>query len=109
MNLKFLIAIIFTILPLAANAVVGIGGVAENILSPVSVASGFVSTACIIVGVACLFASVIKYFEHRKSPLYVPISTVIWLVIIGLALVALPFAYLITENGIPYTLIKWRR
>lgn len=79
------------------------GKVAENITEPMEVVSGFVSVGCLIVGVSCLFACVVKYFEHRRNPLYVPFSTVAWLLIIGLLLLILPFAYIITENGIPFT------
>lgn len=82
-----------------------LGAVAQNITEPIEIVSAFVSVACLIVGVACLFACVVKYFEHRRSPLAVPISTVIWLLIIGLLLLALPFAYIITENGIPFSVL----
>jgi hypothetical protein len=80
-----------------------VGKVAENITEPIEVVSGFVSVGCLLVGVSCLFAAIVKYFEHRKSPLAVPMSTVVWLVIIGLVLLILPFAYMITENGIPFS------
>ncbi len=82
---------------------VGIGAVAGNITEPIEVVSGFVSIGCLMVGAACLFATVVKYFEHRRSPTRVTISTVIWLFIIGLLLLILPFAYMITENGIPFS------
>jgi RsiW-degrading membrane proteinase PrsW (M82 family) len=86
----------------AANEL-SLGRVADNITEPIQVVSAFVSVGCLIVGVACLFATVVKYFEHRRSPLHVPISTVVWLLIIGLLLLFLPFAYIITENGIPFS------
>ncbi len=82
-----------------------LGIVAQNITEPIEVVSGFVSIGCLIVGVACLFAGVVKYFEHRRSPLAVPMSTVVWLFILGLLLLILPFAYIVTENGIPFSLL----
>jgi len=82
-----------------------LGEVARNITEPLEAVSGFVSVGCLIVGVACLFASLVKYFEHRKSPLAVPISTVVWILIIGLLLLIIPFAYLITDNGIPFRIL----
>jgi len=81
------------------------GKVAQNITEPMEVVSGFVSVGCLIVAVACLFASIVKYVEHRRNPLYVPLSNVIWLFLIGLLLLILPFAYFITESGIPFTVL----
>jgi hypothetical protein len=82
-----------------------LGSIADNMTEPMEIVSAFVSVGCLIVGVACIFASLVKYFEHRRSPLHVPLSTVIWLLIIGLALLALPFAYLVTGNGIPFAIL----
>lgn len=76
----------------------GIGGVAGNILQPVSVFSQFLSTACFIIGGAFLFAALIKYFEHKRSPLMTPMSTVVFLVIAGIVLILLPFLSLISQS-----------
>ncbi|MBX3709750.1 MAG: hypothetical protein KIT56_02025 [Gammaproteobacteria bacterium] len=88
----------------AAN--VGIGRVASNIMDPVSVVSDFVHSGCILIGGAFIFASIVKYIEHRKNPLMVPISTVIFLLIAGFVLVCLPFISYVTANGVPYTLLQ---
>jgi hypothetical protein len=101
-----LIVLIFTPIMAYAQQRTGIGGVAENILDPVNILSDFVHSACILVGGAFLFASLIKYVEHRRSPLMVPISTVIFLLIAGLILVLLPLISYVTSNGIPYSLLK---
>lgn len=79
----------------------GLGKVAQNMLAPVSVMSDFVQAACFVIGGSFLFASIIKYIEHRRSPLMVPISTVVFLVVAGLALIALPFMtdIIIQQNG----------
>jgi len=89
---------------LAANPQ-GIGLVAGNMMAPVVVLSGFVSSACIIIGGTCLFASFLKYLQHRVNPLAVPISTVLVLFILGAVLVVLPLAYKVTESGIPFHLM----
>lgn len=81
------------------------GLVAQNITEPLEVVSGFVSVGCLIVGLACLFASLVKFFEYRRNPLAIQLSTVVWLFIIGLLLLILPFAYIITENGIPFSVL----
>lgn len=84
----------------------GLGGVASNVLEPVGLFSDFVSTACFAIGAAFLFASMIKYREHRVSPLMVPISTVVFLLIAGIVLVALPFLALVAEGGVRYSLFR---
>lgn len=81
-----------------AFADTGLGEVANNLMEPVDVLSSFVNTACFAIGGAFLFTSIIKYFEHRRSPLLVPISTVVFLVIAGLILIALPFLPYLTGH-----------
>lgn len=88
--------------PVVAEPPVGIGQVADNMLEPVSVLSDFISTACLVLGLAFLFTTLIKYIEHRRSPLMVPISTVIFLLILSLALLALPLSSKVVENGLTY-------
>ena len=75
-----------------AYAVVGIGGVADALLDPVFVVSDFINAACYIIGVSFIFASIVKYMEHKKSPLMVPISLVVFLLLAGVILVLMPFA-----------------
>lgn len=76
---------------------VGIGLVAQNMMTPVSLLTNFVSAACFIIGGSFLFASIIKFIEHRRSPLMVPISTVVFLFIAGTALVLLPFIMMLSR------------
>lgn len=98
---------ILCFLPVAALAAKnGFGGVAQNMMEPVNLMSDFVNTACFIIGGSFMFASIIKYIEHKRSPLMVSISTVIFLFIGGLVLVLLPFTYMLTENGIHYSLFR---
>ena len=91
---------------LFARAGTGIGGVAGNMMEPVNLFSDFIDTGCLVIGIGFLFASIIKYVEHRRSPLMVPISTVIFLLIAGAILVCLPFLPALTGYGVPYRLIK---
>jgi len=85
---------------------IGLGGVALNLMSPIGVLSGFISTACLLLGGCFLFAGVIKYMEHRRSPLMVPISTVIFLLIAGIVLILLPLIYNLAEHGVPFWLAE---
>lgn len=100
MNLKVL-RVIFTLLGCFVVTAVfaardtGLGAMARNIMEPVMLLSDFVTAACVVIGGSFLFAAIIKYKEHRRSPLMVPISTVIFLIIAGLALIGLPFMWML--------------
>ena len=104
--MKILTLLVCLAIPAFASAsdLVGIGRVAENILEPVNMVSDFICTASIITGVSALFGAFLKYMQHRVNPLVAPISTVVVLFIIGVVLVCLPFIYMMTENGIPFSL-----
>lgn len=108
--MKFFLTVITLFISMTVWAVksdpTGLGAVAQNVMVPVSVAYDFVSTGCFVIGASFLFAFIIKYIEHRRSPLMVPISTVIFLLIAGILLILLPLAYKVTDSGIPFSLIR---
>ncbi len=82
----------------ALARVSGAGALADDMLDPIGLFSKFVNAGCIVIGVGFIFASIVKYFEHRRSPLMVPISTVIFLLIAGIVLLAIPvFSYFYTQ------------
>ncbi len=101
---RFLILIVCAlpqwVLAASSHQVLGIGGVAENLLQPVSLASSFVNTACYVIGASFIFASIIKYFEHRRSPLMVTLGTVLFLFFSGVVLVLLPLITYYSGVGI---------
>ena len=84
----------------------GVGAVANELMQPVGLMSDFVYSGSIVIGASFLFACLIKYIEHRRSPLMVPISTVIFLFVAGLALVLLPFLSLLSDGAIRYSLFR---
>lgn len=86
-----------------ADQRLGIGEVAQNLMEPVTLFSDFINSGCLVIGGAFIFASIIKYFEHRRSPLMIPISTVIFLLIAGIVLILLPVLSFFIEHGVPYT------
>ena len=113
MNTFILKIFILYVLPILAFAEtshnpdeLGAGKVARTMLEPLSVLSDLINTLCFVIGGSFLFASIIKYIEHKRSPLMVPISTVFYLFLIGLILVLLPFISMITESGITYSLLR---
>ena len=89
-----------------AEPVRGLGSVANGLMEPVTVFSDFVHSGALVIGGAFIFAGIVKYFEHKRSPLMVPISTVIFLFVAGAILVALPLLSYVTSNGIPYSILK---
>ncbi len=87
----------------APSATRGFGGVAVNLMEPVQVASGFLSSMAIIIGMTCLFGAFIRYMQHRVNPLAHPIGIVITLLILGILLLLLPLIYKLTDSGIPFS------
>ena len=83
----------------------GLGGMARNMMGSVGFASDFIYTGCLVIGGSFVFASIIKYMEHRRSPLMVPISTVIFLAIAGIILLLMPLLSLIYPEAVPYTFL----
>lgn len=101
-----LVTLVFILMSSGTYAdVLSLGTLAQNMTDPINVAAGFVSVGCLIIGAACFFAAIIKYIEYRRSPLAVPISKVVWLLIISLLLFILPFAYIVTGNSIPFAVL----
>jgi len=81
-----------------------LGDMAQDLLEPVTIISDFVNTAAIVVGICCLLGAFLRFLEYRKNQMVSPISTVVLLFIMGLALLGLPFIYKLTGEGIPYHL-----
>lgn len=95
----YCLAIIIGTDVLAASNAGGIGNLAKNLLEPVNLFSNLVQAGCFVIGGSFLFASIVKYFEHKRSPLMTPLSTVVFLFIFGVALLAIPFiSYFLGSN-----------
>jgi RsiW-degrading membrane proteinase PrsW (M82 family) len=103
--MRIFIFLFITIISFAAQAQTsGFGAMANNLMEPVTIVSNFMASASIVIGVTCLFAGLIRYMQYRVNPLANPISTVIWLLVLGVVLLLLPFVYMLTESGIPFKL-----
>lgn len=103
---KIFILYFFSSVVIAQTSRGGLGEVASHLMDPVNFFSGFIQTGCLLIGGLFLFASIVKYFEHRRSPLMVPISTVIFLIVAGIILILLPFLAYFTDNGTPYSILR---
>ena len=111
--IQIIILFLIPLLSIAANDAstvpavpTGIGLVAENLMVPISVFSNFINATCFVIGGSFLFACLIKYIEHGRSPWMVPISTVVFLLIAGLTLILLPFLSLLSDNALNVALMK---
>lgn len=102
---KFILWTLIFLMPDAALAdkTESIGQVAGQLMEPVTILSNFIGNGSIIVGVMALFGALMRYMQHRVNPLASPISTVIILFILGIVLICLPFTYLLTGAGIPFS------
>lgn len=102
--MKKLLPILFLTLvmstPVLADAT-GLGSVASNLMEPVSILSDFVVNGSLVVGIMFIFGSVIKYGQHRRNPLAVPISNVVFIFICGILLLLLPLAYKVLYEAPP--------
>ncbi len=83
-----------------------IGQFANEMIEPVTILSGFISSGSFIVGVMLLISALMRYMQYRVNPLASPLGTVFILLILGIMLICLPFVYLLTGAGIPFTLFS---
>ena len=79
----------------------GIGAVANNMMEPVGLFANFVGSGSIVIGIGFLFGALVKYRQHKRNEMAAPISTVILLFIMAVVLLLLPFAYKLTQSGVP--------
>jgi intracellular multiplication protein IcmD len=67
-----------------------LGGMAQSMLVPIDVMTLLMYKICYILGGAMIVGSGVQYKAHRDNPQQIPINRPIFLLIIGLVLVALP-------------------
>lgn len=101
--LRLMISLVFC-LPMPALCAQGIGQFAEQLIEPVTILSSFISTGSFVVGIMLLVSALMRYMQYRVNPLASPMSTVIVLLVLGIMLVSLPFVYLLTGAGIPFSI-----
>ncbi len=69
---------------------ISLGSVSNNLLGPFSGVSRLLMVASYLMGGAFLAASIIRYFEYRRNPVQVRLSSVIFMFILGALLIGLP-------------------
>lgn len=63
----------------------------QNFLVPTQFITTFLEKVCGVVGIGFIFGALIQYKMHRATPTLVPLSRCVMLLLLGLALVAIPF------------------
>ena len=79
--------------PLTANAAataITLGQASNRMLEPVSVLTDVMYKICYVLGSTLILGSFIQYKAHRDNPSQVRLSQPIFLLIVGLVLIALP-------------------
>ncbi len=76
---------------LACAESAGFGSIAQGINEPLTVLIQFVRIVCIVTGVGLIVGGFVKYKQHRDNPVEVPLSSCIFLVLGGIALIVLTF------------------
>lgn len=69
----------------------GIGDFANTLMSPTQILLGFVKVASTLIGLLCLFGSIVLYMQHRVNPMMSPWSSIILVFLIGIILLGLPY------------------
>lgn len=64
-----------------------IGEVAANIYQPVSVIISLVKAVSIICGSGLMLGGILRFFDYRRNPVAVRLSTVVFMFIFGAALI----------------------
>lgn len=81
-------------LPLTAKAAttpLTLGQASNKVLEPVSVLADVMYKICYVLGSTLVLGSFIQYKAHRDNPSQVRLSQPIFLLIVGLVLIALPY------------------
>jgi intracellular multiplication protein IcmD len=91
MRFKSLIVIILLTTIGYCYAGEGFGQFADNALGPVQGMGRILSDICLVGGIGMLLGAVLQYKAHRDNPSQVRLTTPIFLLVIGIAMVLLPF------------------
>ena len=79
-------------LGLAGVAVAGsLGNVADGLLQPIKEFSNVFNLVCYVIGAAFLVGTLVQWVEHRRNPMQVRLSQVVFLFLLGVILVLLPY------------------
>jgi hypothetical protein len=98
----FLAALLYAASVRADEKVASIGEFAAGLMEPVSILNKFMTTGSVVLGIVCIFSAFLRYMQHRVNPMAQPLGNVVFLFLLGGALIGLPFMHLIFDlNPIP--------
>lgn len=70
---------------------VSLGEMANNVLGPMNGLGKLLGYVCILGGIGMLFGAILQYKAHRENPSQVRLTTPVFLVVVGIVLLILPF------------------
>lgn len=76
-----------------------LGEISGNLIGPASGIGHVMNAICYLVGLGFLLCGLLQYKYHRENPQQVKISTPITLLLVGLAMLALPFLAMMSNSG----------
>lgn len=76
-----------------------LGEVSQNLLGPATGIGHLMNAICYLVGLGFLLTGLLQYKYHRENPQQVKLSTPISLLLIGLAMLALPFLSMMSTSS----------
>lgn len=78
---------------LAADASMGIGGVAAKVTTNVGNIARLITAGSYVAGMAFVVGSIVKFKAHKENPTQIPIGTPIALLFVGAALIFVPTVF----------------
>lgn len=72
--------------------------ITETLMTPTIVITKMLIFACYVVGAALIVASIAQYRNHLQSPKLVPLTTPVMLLVLGIALLLLPYASTLVQD-----------
>ncbi len=90
---------ILSLIPIPGMAAESLGTIANNLLVPATGIAHMLNLASVICGTGFLLAAVLQYKNHRDNPQEVPLSRPVTYLILGLALVLLPYFTMISQGA----------
>jgi len=101
--IKVIYVLILALVSSTTYADTSVGKFANDLTGFTAILNQFMVGAAVIFSIMCLGAAIIRYREHRRNPLAMPLSKVVLLVIIGLLFIGFVLVNQIFFNGVELT------
>ncbi len=99
MKNRWQLMILLAFFALDAFATPSLGQAANNLLGPTVGLGKILNAICMVSGIGFLLGAIVQYKYHRENPQQVRLSTPITFLILGFALMSIPFVSMMSESG----------